>query len=150
MLFAQRFWWETVSFIDVMWPWNNQWWCAHLEKISSDITVCVIITALGVIKAKQYFAGFSIISGHLRNSPAVSRKLDAYFSLEISPVLFKHSNFCSRMLKMHSKRPRNSHLCRKFFSFSTYSKAFATNLKSYWKPWFCKHEWHVLRQENLA
>ena len=27
-----------------------------LEKISSYIKICVIITALGVIKAKQYFA----------------------------------------------------------------------------------------------
>ena len=65
-------------------------------------------------------------------------------------VLFKHLYFCFRMLEMHSKRPRfqifsrNSHLrCSQvsplpeIFSFSTYSKAFATYLKSCWKPWKC-------------
>ena len=65
-------------------------------------------------------------------------------------VLFKHSNFCSRMLEMHSKRPRfqnfsrNLHLWRlqvtpllRVFSFSTCSKAFTSYLKSYWKPWLC-------------
>ena len=47
-------------------------------------------------------------------------------------VLFKQSNFCSRIPEMHSKMPRfqtfprNSRFCREFFSFSTYSKAFAT------------------------
>ena len=56
-------------------------------------------------------------------------------------VLFKQYNFCSRIPEMHSKMPRfqtfprNSRFCRVFFSFSTYSKAFATQLKSYWKPW---------------
>ena len=63
-------------------------------------------------------------------------------------VLSKHSNFCSRLLKMHSKRPRfqnfsrnsftpsvlASHAVTTRFSFSTYSKAFATYFKSYWKP----------------
>ena len=29
---SQRFWWETVSFLDVMWPWNNQWEHALLGK----------------------------------------------------------------------------------------------------------------------
>ena len=57
-------------------------------------------------------------------------------------VLFKHSNFCSRMLEMHSKRPSfqffsqklapsvlaNLVFAARFFSFSTYSKAFATFL----------------------
>ena len=58
-------------------------------------------------------------------------------------VLFKHSNFCSRMLEMHSRciqifpgtRAHKSHLCREFVSFFTYSKAFAIYLKSYQKPW---------------
>ena len=56
-------------------------------------------------------------------------------------VLFKQYNFCSRIPEMHSKMPRfqtfprNSRVCREFFSFSTYSKAFATQLKSYWKSW---------------
>ena len=62
------------------------------------------------------YSGFSIRAGNWRNSPAISRELAAYFSLEVIPpkkpkfndacVLFKHSNFCSRMLEMHSKRPR--------------------------------------------
>ena len=62
-------------------------------------------------------------------------------------VLFKHSNFCSRMLEMHSKRPRFPNFSRNLclwrsqvpllqvFSLSTYSKAFTSYLKSYWKPW---------------
>ena len=84
-------------------------------------------------------------AGGQRNLAAISRELAAYFSLEITPglnrlfmcchwitkpkfnkvcILFKHSNFCSRMLEMHSaypKRPRfqtfsrNSRLCREFF-----------------------------------
>ena len=45
---------------------------------------------------------------------AISHEQAAYFSLEITRfkksivicVLFKHFNFCSRMLEMHSKRPR--------------------------------------------
>ena len=65
-------------------------------------------------------------------------------------VLFKHSNFCSRMLEMHSKRPRFQNFSRnlqprhsqvmpllRVFSFSTCSKAFTSYLKSYWKPWLC-------------
>ena len=65
-------------------------------------------------------------------------------------VLFKQFYFCFRMPEMHSKRPRfqifsrNSHLrCSQvaplpqIFSFSTHSKAFATYLKSCWKPWKC-------------
>ena len=35
---AQRFWRETVSLLDVMWPRSNQWECALLGKISSYIT----------------------------------------------------------------------------------------------------------------
>ena len=97
-------------------------------------------------------------AGGQRNLAAISRELAAYFSLKITPgwnrvfvcfywikkpkfndvcVLFKHSNFCSIMVEMHSaKRPRFQTFqklapLRQVFSFSTYSKAFATYLKSY-------------------
>ena len=65
-------------------------------------------------------------------------------------ALFKHSNFCAKMLKMHSKRPRyqsfsrNSHLCLSF-SFSTYSKAFAAYFGSYWKPRSSASVKHLMR-----
>ena len=49
-------------------------------------------------------------------------------------VLFKHSNFCSRMLEMHSKRPKFENFFRNLhsqvahlpqaFSFSIYSKSY--------------------------
>ena len=74
-------------------------------------------------------------------------------------ILFKHSHFCSRVPEIHSKRPRFKHFChgpcpqtplvtctfstcklplwcKFFFSFSAYSKAFATYLKPYWQPSF--------------
>ena len=39
---AQRFWWQTVSLLDVMWPRSNQWERALREKNSSYITIHVI------------------------------------------------------------------------------------------------------------
>ena len=86
------------------------------------------------------FAKFSIRAGGRQNSPTISCELAA---------------FCSRMLEMLSKRPRfqifsgmsldppgNScfwHLqvtpVARVFSFTAYSKVFATYLKPYWKPW---------------
>ena len=38
LLPAQRFWRETVSLLDVMWPWSNQWEHALLGKGSSCLT----------------------------------------------------------------------------------------------------------------
>ena len=97
--------------------------------------------------------GFSIKAGGQQNSPAISHERAAYFSLEINPtrpkfndacVLFKHSNFCSRI-----SCPRTPPITCAFsackshlvwgFSFSAYSKAFATYLKPYWKPWKTHH-----------
>ena len=59
-------------------------------------------------------------------------------------VLFKYSNFCSRILQnfMPPDPPNNLRFERLHvapvvwgFSFSTCPKAFATYLKPYWKPW---------------
>ena len=54
-------------------------------------------------------------------------------------LLFKHSHFCFRMLEMHPRGPDfkvfpESPTFIASFSFLTYSKAFATYLKFYWKP----------------
>lgn len=121
--------------------------------------------------------GFRIIrAGSRRNSQPISCELAAYFSLEITPlsskkspnlmtsqcVLFNYSNFRSRMLEIHSRRPRFKNFSRghaprppcnsrfhhlqvapvaRVYSFSGYSKPFATNIKPYWKPWvhYCQH-----------
>ena len=107
----------------------------------------------------MYLRGFSIRAGGRRftwtrrllffgNYPSLNRVLVCCHWI-IKPkfndvcVLFKHSNFCSRMLEMHSRciqifpgtRAHKSRLCREFVSFFTYSKAFAIYLKSYQKPW---------------
>ena len=54
-------------------------------------------------------------------------------------VLFKHSHFCFRILEMHPRGPDvkvfpESRTFIASLSFPTDSKAFATYLKSYWKP----------------
>ena len=54
-------------------------------------------------------------------------------------VLFKHSHFCFRILEMHPRGPDvkvfpESCTFIASLSFPTDSKAFATYLKSYWKP----------------
>ena len=97
------------------------------------------------------FAGYFTWTRHL---PSSFKRVFMYWHWKNKPkfnnvcVLCKHSIFCSRLLKMHSKRPRfqnfsrnsftrsvlASHAVTTRFSFSTYSRAFATYFKSYWRP----------------
>ena len=102
------------------------------------------------------FAGYFTWTRHLLffgNNPNLKRVFMCLHwkkgqHLIMSMLCLNTLNFCSRLLKMRSKRPRFQFFSRnsfalqclqvtpspRGFSFSIFSKAFATYFKSYWKP----------------
>ena len=47
---AQRFWRETVSLLDIMWPWSNQWGRALLGKSFQQSSFSVLLCAVDICR----------------------------------------------------------------------------------------------------
>ena len=102
MLPAKRFWRETVSLLEVMWPQDNQWERALLaKKIPAiwqyDITTCLGRSAYVVLLL--VWTPFSIESVRLHNSTLVLRCFLGFSSWIQMKLSEQRVSFCKWRVK---------------------------------------------------
>ena len=87
---------------DWKWLYLSPIWFIFLTKLSSFIILPwsgVLNESLQSVKFASYFTWTCRLLFFGKKGPKVPK-------FDVLCVLFKHSNFCSRMQEMHSKRPR--------------------------------------------